>query len=132
MPLDWLHTPIDANTVSDLIAKKKRTRAIEALRAQIQGEGVPNVQTRLQLADLLVANDLRGVSSHGSMQMARYARELRSGELNPEAEVTVVRETPSSLLLDGGALVGISRQGGIHDGGTIFSVTYFRALEDWS
>jgi LDH2 family malate/lactate/ureidoglycolate dehydrogenase len=58
------------------------------------------------LAELLVVNDLRGVRSHGAWLMSRYAREIGSGELNPDAAVTVVRETPSSLLLDGGGGLG--------------------------
>lgn len=53
MPLDWLNTPIDRASVSDLIVRKKRARAIEALRAQFQ-QRVPSVHMRLQLADLLV------------------------------------------------------------------------------
>lgn len=51
MPLDWLNTPLD---VGDLIARKKRTKAIEALRAQLLRSGTPRAQGRLQLADLLV------------------------------------------------------------------------------
>jgi CRP-like cAMP-binding protein len=52
MPLDWLNTPLDAD-LSELLAKKKRARAIEDLKAQIQRRGVPPAQVRLQLADLL-------------------------------------------------------------------------------
>jgi CRP-like cAMP-binding protein len=53
MPLDWLNTPVDV-PISELIARKKRARTIEALRAQLQGRLAPGVQVRLQLADLLV------------------------------------------------------------------------------
>src|SRR5688572_29343619 len=53
MPMDWLNTPVDV-PISELIARKKRARTIEALRAQLQGRLAPGVQVRLQLADLLV------------------------------------------------------------------------------
>ena len=53
MPLDWLNTPVDV-PISELIARKKRARTIDALRAQLQGRLAPGVQVRLQLADLLV------------------------------------------------------------------------------
>jgi CRP-like cAMP-binding protein len=53
MPLDWLNTPVDV-PISELIARKKRARTIETLRAQLQGRLAPGVQVRLQLADLLV------------------------------------------------------------------------------
>jgi LDH2 family malate/lactate/ureidoglycolate dehydrogenase len=53
------------------------------------------------LARLLVESDLRGVLSHGSRQIVRYVREIRSGGINPRPRVTVVRETPTSVLMDG-------------------------------
>ena len=53
MSFDWLNTPVDV-PISELIARKKRARTIEALRAQLQGRLAPGVQVRLQLADLLV------------------------------------------------------------------------------
>ena len=36
-----------------------------------------------QLAEILTANDLRGVHSHGTHMIAHYADELRGGRLNP-------------------------------------------------
>src|SRR5262249_23238412 len=53
MPLDWLNSPIDAN-VSELLARKKRAKAIDTLRRQLQGRPPPPVAIRLQLADLLM------------------------------------------------------------------------------
>ena len=53
MPLDWLNTPLDAD-IGELIARKKRARAIETLRRQLQGRLAPPVTVRLQLADLLM------------------------------------------------------------------------------
>ncbi len=58
------------------------------------------------LAELLTANDLRGVFSHGTQQLATYARLLRDGALNSTPTPTVVRETPSSLLVDGDGGLG--------------------------
>jgi LDH2 family malate/lactate/ureidoglycolate dehydrogenase len=60
--------------------------AAEALRGLVRAlaerAGVREAQAAL-LADLLVGNDLRGVFSHGSRQVATYARLLRAGRLNP-------------------------------------------------
>ncbi len=58
------------------------------------------------LADLLTGNDLRGNVSHGTVQLATYVRLLRDGSLNPDPQVTVVRETPTSLLVDGDGGLG--------------------------
>jgi LDH2 family malate/lactate/ureidoglycolate dehydrogenase len=58
------------------------------------------------LAGLLTGNDLRGVFSHGTAQIATYAILMRDGRLNNEPDVTVVQETHSSLLLDGDGGLG--------------------------
>jgi len=58
------------------------------------------------LAELLVANDLRGVFSHGTTQIATYARLMRDGILNSQPVVQIVRETPVSLLVDGDGGLG--------------------------
>lgn len=58
------------------------------------------------LARLLVANDLRGVFSHGSAALHRYASEIIAGRVNPSPNVRIVRETPNSLVIDGDAGLG--------------------------
>ena len=40
-------------------------------------------------AELLSANDLRGVVSHGTQQLATYVRLVRDGSLNPAPEPAV-------------------------------------------
>ncbi|GAA2104895.1 Ldh family oxidoreductase [Microlunatus panaciterrae] len=58
------------------------------------------------LARLLTDNDLRGVFSHGTQQLATYAVLLRDGVLNAQPDVSVVRETSGSLLVDGDGGLG--------------------------
>ncbi len=58
------------------------------------------------LARLLVENDLRGVFSHGSALMLRYTREIRRGDLHAKAETRCIKETPTSLLMDGDGGLG--------------------------
>lgn len=67
--------------------------------------GLPTERAEL-LANLLVANDLRGVFSHGTVQIATYARLMRDRSLNAYPDVRVVRETPTSLLVDGDGGLG--------------------------
>lgn len=74
--------------------------------AQIgQSVGLPAEKAGL-LAEMLTANDLRGVFSHGTTQMATYARLLRDGILNNQPDVHVVKETPVSVLVDGDGGLG--------------------------
>ncbi len=80
--------------------------ALRDLAARLgSAAGLPPARAEL-LADLLSANDLRGVVSHGTGQLATYVRLLRDGILNPDPHPEVVRETPTSLLVDGDGGLG--------------------------
>jgi LDH2 family malate/lactate/ureidoglycolate dehydrogenase len=57
-------------------------------------------------ADVLVKADLRGIESHGVGRLSRYVDRIRTGLIEPVARISVVRETPSSILLDGGNGLG--------------------------
>jgi L-2-hydroxycarboxylate dehydrogenase (NAD+) len=68
------------------------------------GVDTPDAET---VADVLVAADLRGVESHGVARLeSYYVGRIRSGKLNAKPDVTVVRETPTSLVLDAGNGLG--------------------------
>ncbi len=77
----------------------------DLVRALAESAGMATEQASL-LADLLVQNDLRGVFSHGSRQIATYARLMRDGRLNPRPQVQVLNESPATVLLDGDAGLG--------------------------
>lgn len=70
-----------------------------------QKVGLPADKADL-LGRLLSENDLRSVFSHGSVQIATYARLMRDGQLNNNPQVTVVHETAQSVLLDGDGGLG--------------------------
>lgn len=67
--------------------------------------GLPDEKASL-LARLLSTNDLRGVFSHGTRQIATYARLMRDGVLNNKPEISTVQETAVSLFLDGDGGLG--------------------------
>ena len=73
--------------------------------ALVAAGGLAADKARL-LAELLIANELRGVRSHGVQQAATYARLIRDGRLNPDPRLTVERETPVSLIVDGDGGLG--------------------------
>jgi L-2-hydroxycarboxylate dehydrogenase (NAD+) len=58
------------------------------------------------LAKLLTDNDLRGVFSHGTQQIATYARLMREGILNPRPNVHIAKETAVSTIYDGDGGLG--------------------------
>jgi ureidoglycolate dehydrogenase (NAD+) len=60
------------------------------------------------IADALVAADLRGVHSHGALRVGIYVDRLRSGSINPRAELATVRDTGALVVADAQAGPGIA------------------------
>lgn len=59
-------------------------------------------------ADVLISTELRGIESHGVSNMLRgYMHQYKTGVLNPKAQFTVMKETPSTVTLDGNFGLGI-------------------------
>ena len=61
-----------------------------------------------ETADVLLDAELRGYDDHGVWFMGEVHKWLKSGALNPAPNITVVRETDSSLLLDGDGGCGVA------------------------
>jgi L-2-hydroxycarboxylate dehydrogenase (NAD+) len=61
-----------------------------------------------ETADVLLDAELRGYDDHGVWFMGEVHKWLKSGALNPAPNITVVRETESSLLLDGDGGCGVA------------------------
>lgn len=59
-----------------------------------------------QVAESLVENNLTGHDSHGVLRVGYYMRGLLDGSLDPHGKITVVRESASTALLDGGSNFG--------------------------
>ncbi len=59
------------------------------------------------VAEVLVTADLRGVESHGVARLdAFYVKRIQDGSLSATPEVSTVRETPTSLVVDAGNGLG--------------------------
>lgn len=58
------------------------------------------------LADNLVDADLHGVSTHGLVRVPGYVDQLRSGDVDPHAQVTLEARSAVSAIVDGGGTFG--------------------------
>ena len=67
--------------------------------------GVPEQDARIT-SEVLVMADLRGIESHGVARLRRYVDGLRTGVMVAKPEITVLRETPATALIDAGAGLG--------------------------
>ena len=57
-------------------------------------------------ADVLVQGDMRGVDSHGVARLFQYIKRLQEGLIEAKPTITIKRETPVSVALDGGNGLG--------------------------
>ena len=58
-------------------------------------------------AKVLVNADIRGIDSHGVARLSGYTRLWEAGRINAQPTITVVHETPSTAVVDGGAGLGL-------------------------
>jgi len=77
-----------------------------SIREVFQACGVPPDEAAI-VADHLVAANLRGVDSHGIIRVVQYVEEIRDGQINPGAPVTLLKETDTTAVVDGGWNFGL-------------------------
>ncbi|MCA6214131.1 MULTISPECIES: Ldh family oxidoreductase [Thermococcus] len=67
--------------------------------------GVPKEEAEI-VSEHLVEASLRGVDSHGVIRVPYYIEGIRKGLVNARSNITIVKETSVSALLDGGNGLG--------------------------
>ena len=70
-----------------------------------KGINVPEDDAKI-CAEVLITSDLRGITSHGVQRLKMYYDRVKAGIQKPVTEVKIIRESPSSALLDGGHGMG--------------------------
>lgn len=68
--------------------------------------GVPEADAQIA-ARVLQESDLRGIDSHGVARLPQYVKWLKGGFSNPTPRIQVLRQTPSTCLVDGDGGLGI-------------------------
>ncbi len=69
--------------------------------------GVPAADAKTA-TEILLAADLRGVDSHGIIRIhSYYGSRILKGLVNPSSPYQIVKETPTSALIDGGNGLGM-------------------------
>jgi L-2-hydroxycarboxylate dehydrogenase (NAD+) len=58
-------------------------------------------------ADVFLAAELRGISSHGMIRLKDYYQLWKANRINPRPEIRVVHETPSTAVVDGDNAIGM-------------------------
>ena len=84
--------------------------AVEELKTRVAAigakAGIPAADAET-IAEVLVTTDMRGVHSHGVVRIARYLDCIRAGGIRPDAEIEILKESPSSLMVSAAGGLGI-------------------------
>jgi LDH2 family malate/lactate/ureidoglycolate dehydrogenase len=75
------------------------------LEVLFEAWGLPNPDAAVT-ADVLVRADLMGIDSHGLTLIPLYDEMIRSGRLEPRAQIRVVRSFGATAVIDGGGGFG--------------------------
>jgi L-2-hydroxycarboxylate dehydrogenase (NAD+) len=67
--------------------------------------GVPKKDSSI-IADVLLTSDLRGIDSHGIQRCKMYYDRIKQGIYNPKTKVKIVKDTPTTAVIDGGCGMG--------------------------
>ena len=59
------------------------------------------------IADVIITSDLWGVRSHGIAHLKMYHERIKKGLQLPQTRITVVKDTPTTAVLDGGNGMGM-------------------------
>ena len=86
------------------VSKSKPTFTANQLqrvgRAIFEAAGTPH-DVAQQVSDSLVTNNLMGHDSHGVIRIPAYLRKITQGGIVPQAQPELVRETPTTALING-------------------------------
>lgn len=58
------------------------------------------------LTDVLMEASLFGIDSHGIRALPGHLRNLKTGRIQPDAEIKVLKDTPTTALWEGGREFG--------------------------
>ena len=75
---------------------------LEALDAM----GVPSEDAQI-IADVIITSDLWGIRSHGIAHLKMYHERMKRGLQLPNTSITLVKDTPTTAVIDGGNGMGM-------------------------
>lgn len=87
-----------------MVAQTSSTVSVDVLESFMRDVfiklGVPEEDART-CAMILITSDLRGIESHGIQRMKMYYDRIRSGMQFPTTQFEIVRESPTTAVIDG-------------------------------
>jgi LDH2 family malate/lactate/ureidoglycolate dehydrogenase len=73
---------------------------VRFIAAAYRAAGIPETDAQ-KAAELMAASDISGADGHGVFRLPQYIRRIKAGGLNVRPEITVIRHTKATALVDG-------------------------------
>jgi LDH2 family malate/lactate/ureidoglycolate dehydrogenase len=81
-------------------------KLVEFMEEALEVMGVPAEDAKI-IADVLITSDLWGIASHGVAHLKMYHERMKKGLQLPVTHWTLVKETPTTAVVDGGNGMGM-------------------------
>jgi len=88
------------------ITRVSKTNLEQFVAKVFQTAGIEQEHSEMVAKHLVLAN-LRGVDSHGVTRVNNYIQRLESGVVNKNHDMKIIKDLPSSVLIDGANQLGI-------------------------
>src|SRR5512146_2584744 len=98
--------PQEARMTNDAPTKAHPQKLIQFVSSAFQRAAMPAGDADLAAA-ILVDADLRGIDSHGVMNLEGYIQGLRAGTINPRADIKISAGSPTTASVDGDNGLGL-------------------------
>lgn len=81
-------------------------KLVDFMEEALEAMGVPSDDAKI-IADVLITSDLWGIASHGVAHLRMYHERMKKGLQLPVTHWTVVKDTPTTAVVDGGNGMGM-------------------------
>jgi len=92
--------------MSEQSVKVPVTTLVEFMLEALAAMGIPEEDDKI-IADVIITSDFFGVRSHGIAHLKMYYDRIKKGLQLPKKNITVVKDTPTTAVLDGGNGMGM-------------------------
>ena len=90
--------------MSEMTAEPQRVKDFCIRALEKVGMGLDDARIT---AEVLVTADMRGTTTHGTIGLKGYIRQIQEGGMNPKADIEIVREGPTWAVVDGHSGLGV-------------------------
>lgn len=81
-------------------------KLVEFMQVVLEAMGVPTEDAKI-VSDVVITSDLWGIASHGIAHLKMYHERMKAGLQLPVTRWSVVKETPTTAVVDGGNGMGM-------------------------